>query len=102
MYTIGLQDWMDRAGSNTQLYQIVSVDGDKLSYKSYTVTGELYDVFDLTKNAGGRNKLIDKSPTLAPERLDLPETYLKRFTPEQIKEYENRFKEYKARKEGKK
>lgn len=102
MYTIGLQDWMDRAGSNTQLYQIISVDGNKLSYKSYTVTGELYDVFDLTKNAGGRNKLIDKSPTLAPERLALPETYLNRFTPEQIKEYENRFKEYKTRKEGKK
>ena len=102
MYTIGLQDWMDRAGSNTQLYQIITVDGNKLSYKSYTVTGDLYDVFDLTKNAKGRNTLTDKSPTLAPERLALPETYLNRFTPEQIKEYENRFKEYKKRKEGKK
>lgn len=102
MYTIGLQDWMDRAGSNTQLYQIVSINGGKLSYQSYTVTGELYDSFLLSKNVGGRNKLIDKSPTLAPERLALPETYLKRFTPEQINEYENRFKEYKARKENKK
>ncbi|MCA0234346.1 MAG: metallophosphoesterase family protein [Bacteroidetes bacterium] len=102
MYTIGLQDWMDRAGSNTQLYQIISVDGNKLSYKAYTVAGELYDVFDLTKNAGGRNKLIDTAPKLAPELLALPETYLNRFTPEQIKEYENRFKEYKARKDKKK
>ena len=102
MYTIGLQDWMDRAASNTQLYQIISVDGDKLSYKSYTVTGDLYDVFDLTKNAAGRNTLIDKSPLLAPERLELPLEYQTRFKPEQLEEYKNRFKEYKARKEGKK
>ena len=66
------------------------------------MAGELYDVFDLTKNAGGRNKLIDTAPKLAPELLALPETYLNRFTPEQIKEYENRFKEYKARKDKKK
>jgi len=102
MYTIGLQDWMDRAGSNTQLYQIISVDGNKLTYKAYTVAGELYDSFILSKNVGGRNKLTDQEPKLAPERLALPETYLNRFTPEQIKEYENRFKEYKARKEKKK
>lgn len=102
MYTIGLQDWMDRAGSNTQLYQIISVDGNKLSYKSYTVTGELYDVFDLTKNAKGRNTLTDTSPTLAPERLALPPEYQTRFKPEQLEEYNNRFKEYKKRKEAKK
>lgn len=102
MYTIGLQDWMDRAGSNTQLYQIISVNGNKLTYKAYTVAGELYDSFILSKNVGGRNKLTDQEPKLAPERLALPETYLNRFTPEQIKEYENRFKEYKARKDKKK
>lgn len=102
MYDIGLQDWMDRAASNTQLYQLITVNDNKLSYKAYTVTGELYDVFELSKNTKGKNTLTDSSPTLAPERLALPEALQKRFKPEEIKEYENRFKEYKARKEGKK
>lgn len=102
MYDIGLQDWMDRAGSNTQLYQIISVDGDKLTYQAYTVTGEKYDTFTLTKNSKGQNTLVDQAPALAPERLDLPTDYQKRYTPEQTQEYRNRFQEYKARKAAQK
>jgi 3',5'-cyclic AMP phosphodiesterase CpdA len=98
MYDIGLQDWMDRAASNTQLYQIVSIDGGKLAYQSFTVTGELYDSFELAKNAKGKNQLTDRSPTLKPERLDLPTEYQKRFKPEQLEEYNRKYKEYKARK----
>ncbi|GAB3961555.1 metallophosphoesterase family protein [Spirosoma harenae] len=98
MYDIGLQDWMDRAASNTQLYQIISINGDQLSYQSYTVTGEKYDSFELTKNSKGQNTLVDKSPALAPERLDLPVEYQKRYKPDQMEQYRNRFQEYKARK----
>ncbi|MEZ4902546.1 MAG: metallophosphoesterase family protein [Spirosomataceae bacterium] len=101
MYDIGLQDWMDRAASNTQLYQIISINNNQLIYKSYTVTGELYDVFELNKDVKGKNRLIDQAPTLAPEKLALPEALQKRFKPEEIEAYENRFKEYKARKEKK-
>ena len=32
-----------------------AVDGNKLSYQSYTATGELFDAFDLMKNKNGRN-----------------------------------------------
>ncbi|WP_273209071.1 purple acid phosphatase family protein [Runella zeae] len=102
MYNIGLQDWMDRAASNTQLYQIVSVDGAKLSYQSYTVTGELYDAFQLVKNPKGKNTLVDQSPTLKPELLELPAQYRTRFTPKEKEEYENRFQEYKKKKQLKK
>ncbi|GAB3936603.1 purple acid phosphatase family protein [Larkinella terrae] len=98
MYDIGLQDWMDRAASNTQLYQIISIDGSKLSYQAFTVTGELYDSFELTQNAKGQNQLTDRSPALKPERLDLPTEYQKRFKPEQLEEYNRKYKEYKARK----
>ena len=98
MYDIGLQNWMDRAASNTQLYQIISVDAGKLAYRSYTVTGQLYDSFDLTKNAKGQNTLVDQAPALAPERLELPAEYKKRFNEQQMEEYNRRFKEYKARK----
>ncbi|MCX6218795.1 metallophosphoesterase family protein [Spirosoma sp.] len=102
MYDIGLQDWMDRAASNTQLYQTISIDGDRLSYQSYTVTGEKYDSFELIKNAKGQNTLADQAPALAPERLDLPAEYRQRYKPDQMEEYNNRFKSYKARKQAKK
>ncbi|GAB4033313.1 purple acid phosphatase family protein [Spirosoma gilvum] len=102
MYDIGLQNWMDRAASNTQLYQTISIDGAKLSYQSYTVTGEKYDSFDLLKDSKGKNTLVDQAPVLAPERLELPAEYQKRYTPTQMDEYRNRFQEYKARKQAKK
>ncbi len=100
MYDIGLQDWMDRAGSNTQLYQLISIANNKLSYKSYDVTGKLYDAFDLTKDLKGRNTLKDYDANLPKERLALPIRVQERNTPEQNKEYESRFQQYKKRKEG--
>ena len=102
MYDINLQDWMDRAASNIQLYQIISIDGDKLIYQSYTVTGEKYDSFELEKNSNGRNTLTDQAPALSPERLELPAEYQKKYTTEQKDEYQTRFQKYKAAKQAKK
>lgn len=102
MYDIGLQDWMDRAASNTQLYQTVEIDGQTLAYQSYTVTGQLYDSFRLTKNASGKNTLTDLAPKLMPELLDLPPDYQRRYKPEQKEEYQNRFEAYKKRKASRK
>ncbi len=60
----GWEGWdaqRDRAAENTQLVQLISIDGDKLSYQSFTATGELYDAFDLIKQSDGRpNKFIEK------------------------------------------
>ena len=50
----------DRIGNNKQLFQVISIDGDKLSYQSYTATGELFDAFDLIKNKNGRNTFIER------------------------------------------
>ncbi len=50
----------DRVGNNKQLFQVISVDGDKLTYKSYTATGELFDAFDLIKNENGVNSFIER------------------------------------------
>ena len=50
----------DRIGNNKQLFQVISVDGDKLSYQSYTATGQLFDAFDLIKNKYGRNTFIER------------------------------------------
>ncbi|PWJ59321.1 calcineurin-like phosphoesterase family protein [Dyadobacter jejuensis] len=99
MYDIGLQNWMDRAASNTQLYQIIDIANDKLSYKAFTVTGELYDNFELTKDKKGVNTLIEKEHTLQmKERLELPARLQKQFKDAELQEYNERFKAYKKRK----
>lgn len=50
----------ERAAENTQLFQLITVDGDTLSYQSYTATGELYDAFDLVKNKKGANTFVER------------------------------------------
>jgi 3',5'-cyclic AMP phosphodiesterase CpdA len=47
---------MQKVGQNKQLYQIVKVSHDKVRYESRLVTGELFDSFELTKNADGTNR----------------------------------------------
>ncbi len=101
MYDAGLADWMDRAASNTQLYQLVSVSGDSLEYTAYTVTGERYDAFSLYRQpGGGPNVYVDRAPEETPERLDLPPRYERNYSDEQREEYRNRFEAYRTRKRG--
>jgi len=68
MYGLSDKDWMRRKAGNTQLFQVLSIDGDDLNFKAYTATGQLYDEFDLIKQNGKKNKLVDKAPDV-PERL---------------------------------
>jgi 3',5'-cyclic AMP phosphodiesterase CpdA len=100
MYDIGLQDWMDRAASNVQLYQLISVDNNKLTYKAYEATGKLYDAFDLTKDKKGKNKLKNYDESLPAEQLDLPAGGREKLTTDQLKLYESRFEQYMKRKNG--
>ena len=60
--------WMDRSALYTQLYHVITVDNDLLEFKAYTATGELYDAFDLVKQKGKINKVIDKIPQNVPEK----------------------------------
>jgi hypothetical protein len=68
MYEVYRQPYMKRAGENLQLYQIIHVDGDRLSYEARTATGELYDAFTLVKRPNARNELIEQVPE-TPESL---------------------------------
>ncbi|MEM9859709.1 MAG: metallophosphoesterase family protein [Bacteroidota bacterium] len=98
MYDIGLEDWMQRAASNTQLYQLIKIEDNKLRYEAYTVTGELYDAFELEKQKNGRNLFVDLAPKEVEERLEIPERMKREFTEEDIIRYEGRLKAYKERK----
>ena len=74
MYNLKPNGWedydadRDRAAENTQLFQIVSVDGDELTFESYTATGELYDAFSLIKNTNGPNTFKEMKEMAIPER----------------------------------
>lgn len=50
----------DRAGQNMQLFQVITVDGNKLSYQAYTAVGDLYDSFDLVKGENGLNSFVER------------------------------------------
>ena len=71
MYTLQRHPFMPRQAENTQLYQIIHVDGDRLSFEAYTATGELYDAFTLNRQSDGTNTLVEQIPD-TPERLRPP------------------------------
>lgn len=68
MYDISNDPWMDRKARNTQLFQIITIEDDILSFQSFTAHGELYDAFDLEKRKGKPNKLVNRIPGTS-ERL---------------------------------
>jgi hypothetical protein len=68
MYEVSADPWMERRAGNTQLFQIITIEDNTLSYQAFTATGQLYDAFDLVKEEGKPNQLINKIPDF-PERL---------------------------------
>ena len=60
--------FMKRIGEDTQLYQVIHIDGDRLKYEARTATGELYDAFELQKQKGQINRLVELEPEI-PQRL---------------------------------
>lgn len=45
---------MARIDTGVQLFQVISVAGDRLQYEAWTVTGERFDAFELVKAPAGR------------------------------------------------
>jgi acid phosphatase type 7 len=68
MYNLQPHPFMVRTAENTQLYQIIHVDGDTLRYEARTANGEPYDGFTLKKRPGRPNELLEEIPE-TPERL---------------------------------
>ena len=60
MYSLAKQPFMVKSAEQTQLYQVVSIDGDELTYSAYTATGKLFDRFLLRRRSGAPNELIEK------------------------------------------
>lgn len=64
MYEIG-DDWTTKGGhrnliaENTQLFQVIIVEGNRLKFESNTAIGDLYDAFELVKGDNSNNQFID-------------------------------------------
>lgn len=99
MYKLDFSEWMERIGSNVQLYQIIQIDGKRLDYKAYTATGELYDAFQLIKRRSGVNDFIDLQSEGMLEVGNIPGYYRKIMGEDEIRTYQRRFSEYMMRKE---
>ena len=67
MYNLNPKPFMKRVAEDTQLYQIIHVDGEQLTYEARTAIGELYDAFELRKRPGQINELRELAPS-TPER----------------------------------
>ena len=73
MYSVADLPWADRKASGVQLFQLLTVDGNTLSYKAFTASGELYDAFDLMKRDNEPNRLENRIPD------DLPELWVPNY-----------------------
>lgn len=67
MYSVQRHPFMKRQAGDTQLYQIIHIDGDQLRFEARTAVGDLYDGFTLTKQEGQINAMIEQVPD-TPER----------------------------------
>ncbi len=52
---------MQPVGEDTQLYQVLHLDGQRLSYESRTATGRLYDAFDLVRETNGDKRVVERT-----------------------------------------
>ena len=50
---------MRSSAENTQLYQVISIEGDELRYRACTAIGETYDEFRLIRHDDRPNELIE-------------------------------------------
>jgi hypothetical protein len=97
MYVSNLLSWIDRAAVETQLYQLVHLNKDTLTYEAYTVTGELYDKFRLIKRAGGQKKFIDLAPPGLESRVEMAIARQEKLSAAERAKWTERFNAYKAR-----
>lgn len=48
---------LQRAAEDTQFFQVISIEGNRLNYEAYTANGALYDYFELVKGGTGMKSL---------------------------------------------
>ncbi|MFN6161770.1 MAG: fibronectin type III domain-containing protein [Planctomycetota bacterium] len=65
MYNVTQKPFMVRMAEDTQLYQVIHIDGMSLRYEARTAIGELYDAFVLEKKVGEPNRMTEATDLMA-------------------------------------
>lgn len=52
-------EWADVVLENSQLYQLISIDGSTLSYRAYNAAGEMKDIFQIIKHSDGSKEVLE-------------------------------------------
>jgi len=94
---IRFPEWVERAGSSQQLYQIIDVTPQSLRYVSKTVTGDVYDGFTIKKGKNGRIE-FSADQGLPAESLIPPRDFETRYKKAEVESYEADMKRYLQRK----
>lgn len=64
-----------RAAENSQLFQVITVEDDRLSYRAYLAHGELYDGFELLREESDEKRLVEITATPTSRRFDNTGSY---------------------------
>ena len=59
LYPSGTKTWMERSGGNLQLFQVISVQDNALSYKSVTASGTIFDEFKIERKKNGKKRFVE-------------------------------------------
>lgn len=63
---------MRPVGEDTQLYQVLRIDPQRLAYESRTATGRLYDAFELVRDGEGKRLVEHEQGRIAPRDCARP------------------------------
>jgi hypothetical protein len=75
-----------------QLYQHISISGNKLEYQSFTVDGDLYDHFVIKKSRHRRNHFREgRSVGHIEQRIETPADAIKRYSEEDLQRFRAKF-----------
>lgn len=80
--------YVDRIGSDMQLFQIIDVSSQHLIYEAFDATGELYDAFRIERTEKGK-KYIDNTPAVAQSTL-LPPSRKQKYDDKKWFEHEEK------------
>lgn len=58
-YELSDHSWMQKKLQGKQLYQIIRVEEDKITFEAYTAGDKLFDAFEITKKEGDINEFKD-------------------------------------------
>ncbi|MBL6714469.1 MAG: metallophosphoesterase, partial [Pirellulales bacterium] len=60
MYDLEPQPVMDSWATRTQLYQVISVEPERIAYRALNAIGDVHDAFRLEKTAEGGTRLVNE------------------------------------------